>query len=100
MHNSSAKGTGRYDMATTTAAIGAALLSPRETSDTSAPDTTSNAPAMDGMPLKPHARMRHGLMHNSSAVVEHIAAARKALGAGDMATAKAAIGAALQMPAQ
>jgi len=30
----------------------------RETSDTNAPDTTSNAPAMDGMPMTPHAPMR------------------------------------------
>ncbi len=37
---------------------------------------------------------------DNSAMVEHIAAARKALGAGDVATAKAAVGAALQMPAQ
>lgn len=37
---------------------------------------------------------------DNSTMVEHIEAARKALGAGDMATAKAAIGAALQMPAQ
>ncbi len=179
---------------------GAALA--QGTSDTNAPDATSNAPAMDGMPMKPHTPMRHGSMHSrmdsdsdsdsdmirpghepgvsesypastrasniesgdthsriaprlptpaggrnataqtylmdaqralnarqsgraqealeraetysltravpadaastpdGSAMVEHIAAARKALGAGDMATAKAAIGAALQMPAQ
>lgn len=37
---------------------------------------------------------------DSSAMVVHIAAARKALGAGDMAAAKEAVGAALQMRAE
>ena len=37
---------------------------------------------------------------DNSAMVEHIAAARKALGAGDMAAAKAAVSAALQMQGQ